>query len=202
MQAIRYITFCLFIALLSACAQKPVLEQPATGYSYISQLDELALLDTWEVTGRVSIQTADDAFTASIKWRKLVDYQLIELTGTLGQSYVTMEVTPELTTLTIQDEEPVSSTNPEVLMFQRLGFVIPVTLLTDWIKGYPDMAIDQDIKTGPDGFIESISYDNWQVGYRKYRSYKSTAELFLPSRLQITNGTENIKLAVKTWQKL
>ena len=201
MQILRFVILSLIIAVLSACAQKPLIEHPV-GYSYKSQLDELALLDTWEVTGRVSIQTTDDAFTASIKWRKLVDYQLIELTGTLGQSYVTMEVTPELTTLTIQDEEPVSSTDPEVLMFQRLGFVIPVTLLTDWIKGYPDIAIDQEIKAGPDGFIESISYDNWQVGYRKYRSYKSTAELFLPSRLQITNGTENIKLAIKTWQKL
>lgn len=201
MRAIRLLTFSLLLVLLSACAQKPLVEQ-AAGYSYRSQLDELEVLDTWQVTGRVSIQTADDAFTASLKWRKLVDYQLIELTGTLGQSYVTMEVTPELTTLTVQDKEPVSSTNPEVLMHQQLGFVLPVTLLTNWIKGYPDKEIDQVVKTGPDGMIESITYNNWLVGYRKYRMYKSTDNLYLPSRLQITNGTENIKLAVKSWQKL
>lgn len=188
------------ILFMSACAQKP-LNVPDT-FNYRDQLNQLNSLENWEVNGRISIQTTEEAFSASFNWRKLIDYQRIEITGMLGQTYAILEISPERTLLTVRDQPPVEARDTDALMWSQLGFTIPVELLTDWIKAYPTRSTEDTIRIDSDGFITGMSYQDWQVNYKRYKRFSDIETLLLPSRTTVTNSRETIKLAIKAWQPL
>ena len=197
------ILIAVLILLMSACAKNP--PQPmgdSTQPAYQRQLNELAEIDNWEIKGRISIQTTEEAFSASFKWRRLVDYQRIEITGMLGQQYAILEITPEQSLLTVQDRPPVVASDIDELMWSQVGITIPVELLTDWIKAYPTSSTEQSIRINEDGMIREMSFQNWQVTYKKYSDYPDYKDLLLPSRTTVTNDRETIKLAIKTWLPL
>ena len=197
---IKRLLIVILIGLITSCAQKPPAD--LTGFHYSHQLTLLADLENWEVSGRMSIQTQEDAFSASFKWRKLINYQRIEITGMLGQTYAILEIEPDKTLLTIKDEAPVLTNNLDELMWSRLGFTIPVELLTSWIKAYPFSQSEGEINTDKDGFIQDMSYRGWQAKYKRYKKFTEINTLYLPSRTTVTNSRETIKLAVKEWQPL
>ena len=190
----------MLLMVLSACAQKPVIVPDS--FDYRDQLSQLGTLENWEVSGRMSIQTNDDAFSASFNWRKLIDYQRIEITGMLGQTYAILEISPDQTLLTVRDQPPVVARDVDALMWSQLGFTIPVALLTDWIKAYPTRSTEDSIRIDGDGFIETMSYQGWEVTYKRYKKFSDIETLFLPSRTTVTNSRETIKLAIKAWQPL
>jgi outer membrane lipoprotein LolB len=199
MMTIRFLLVAFATLLVIGCAQKP---QPEPSFSYQQQLPFVTKLSDWDITARVSIQTQADAVTATLKWRKLGNYQRLELTGTLGQTYTTLELNDEQSTLFIKDREPITSTNIEALMFQELGFIFPIELLTNWVRALPMDVNDPRINVDDQGLIRSMRHNDWQVSYRKYRRYPKMEELQLPSRLTLSNNTETVKLAIKTWQML
>ena len=190
----------LLLVVLSACAQKPLTVPDS--FNYRDQLNQLSTLENWEVSGRMSIQTSDDAFSASFNWRKLIDYQRIEITGMLGQTYAILEISPEETLLTVRDQPPVAARDVDALMWSQLGFTIPVDLLTDWIKALPTQSTENSIRIDGDGFIQTMSYQDWQVTYKRYKKFSDIETLFLPSRTTVTNSRETIKLAIKAWTPL
>ena len=195
------LSFVIITALtIIGCAQKP----PAvSNFNYQQQLSAVEQFKDWDMTARVSIQTPEDAVTATLTWRKLGDYQRLELTGSiLGTTYTTLELTEDESTLYIKDRPPMSSRNIEALMLQELGFVLPIELLNNWVRALPMDVNDQGIEVDEFGFIRSMSYQNWQVNYRKYKRYPGMSEIELPSRLTMTKSSETIKLAIKTWQTL
>lgn len=192
------------LGILSACANnRPLLQTDGVVQPrYQSQLADLADVSHWEIKGRISIQTTEDAFSASFKWRRLVDYQRIEITGMLGQQYAILEITPEQSSLSVQDRAPIVATDIDELMWSQIGFTIPVALLTDWIKALPNESTEQSIRINEQGMIREMSFQNWSVTYKKYKDYPNYGDLLLPSRTTVTNDRETIKLAIKTWQPL
>ena len=192
------------VSILAACAKNPPLPSSAddTLPKYQSQLEQLADVSNWEIKGRISIQTTEEAFSASFKWRRLIDYQRIEITGMLGQQYAILEITPDESLLTVQDREPVVAKDIDELMWSQVGFTIPVALLTDWIKALPNESTQQSIRINEEGMIREMSFQNWSVTYKKYKVYPDYGNLLLPSRTTVTNDRETIKLAIKTWQPL
>ena len=193
---IRLLVIVILIGL-SGCADKPVLESGTFDYR-----DQLQALENWEVNGRISIQTTEDAFSASFQWRKLIDYQRIEITGMLGQTYAILDIAPQQTLLTVSDQEPIAARDLDALMWTQLGFTIPVELLTDWIKALPTQTTDKSIILDNEGFIKGMSYLDWRVSYKRYKKFQDVSTIYLPSRVNVTNSRETIKLAVKEWQPL
>ncbi len=190
----------LLMLILGGCAEKPVLIPES--YDYRDQLMPLKSLENWEVNGRMSIQTSEEAFSASFQWRKLINYQRIEITGMLGQTYAILEITPQRTLLTVSDEEPITARDLDSLMWTQLGFTIPVELLNDWIKAYPTQSTEKSIILDDDGFIIGMSYLDWRVNYKRYKKFQDVSSIYLPSRVTVTNSRETIKLAVKEWLPL
>ena len=197
---IKQLTILCLILFISGCAQKP---QPVPeDFDYRQQLTRLEKLQHWEIKGRISITTTEDAFSASFKWSRLVDYQRIDITGMLGQTYVTLEITPDKAMLSVDDREPVIATDLDQLMWSQLGFTLPIELLTDWVKAYPTTSTLDSVRINVDGFIQSMSFQEWQVDYKRYRDFPGLTGLQLPSRTTVTNNRETIKLAIKTWNPL
>ena len=191
------------ILLLASCASNPPQQlSTETIPQYQSQLSDLSEINYWYIKGRISVQTTEDAFSASFTWRREESYQRLEITGMLGQQYALLEIFPDYATLTVQDSAPVQARNVDALMWSQLGFTIPVALLTDWIKAYPTSSTQPSIRINESGMIRAMSFQNWQVTYRKYVDYPDYENMQLPARLTVTNERETIKLAIKTWQAL
>lgn len=205
MTAIRNTLFLMLSLWLASCAQKPLDSQAPdyqSSFSYVEQLNALKKIQSWKITGRLSVQTVEDAFTASLIWRKLKDHDLIEINGMLGQNYATIELEPNSATLTLDSDEVYTGNNLEELMWRHLGFVLPTDLLTDWVKAQPNAQTLNTIKLNDKRLIQQMTFQQWQVNYRKYRQFPGANKLYLPSQIKIVNGKETLKLAVKTWKIL
>ena len=199
MTLIRYIFILFGSILLLACAQKPTTD---ASYNYQQQMTALEQVDSWRINARISISTQQETVTATLNWRKAEDFQQLEITGTLGQSYASLEIGPKQSTLLLKDRAPMVTNNLEALMMQELGFVLPISLLTNWVRALPADVNEADIEVDEFGLIRNMSYKDWRVNYRKYQQYPGMSSLQLPSRMTLSNNSETIKLAIKTWQTL
>jgi len=189
----------LSVIVLSGCAQKPVsLPEASTTQHQI----KLTTFNNWQIKARVSIKTKDDAFTASLLWQQQPPNQIVELNGMLGQNYARIEVNPELASLRIEDNPIYQARQVEELMMNHLGYILPVTAMTNWLKGSSAGVIEEQWSLNEAGYIAELRDRGWRITYKRYASFPGIKDLQLPSRLTLTNGQETIKIAVQSWSRL
>ncbi|MBT8448299.1 MAG: lipoprotein insertase outer membrane protein LolB [Gammaproteobacteria bacterium] len=189
----------LGVIVLSGCAQKPV---STSETSTIQHQIKLTTFNNWQIKARVSIKTKDDAFTASLLWQQQPANQIVELNGMLGQNYARIEVTPEHASLRIQDNPIHQARQVEDLMMNHLGYIIPVTAMTNWLKGSTAGVAEEQWSINEAGYIAELRDRGWRITYKRYASFPDLNDLQLPSRLTLTNGQETIKIAVQSWSQL
>jgi len=192
-----YITI-LSLLIFTGCAQRPQIEQ---AFDFEQHKIDAGNLKQWEIRARFSVKTSEQAFSASLTWLEQQNKQQLEIHGMLGQTYANLLITPEQAELIVEDDPPYRAPTAERLMLQHLGYVIPMSYLTDWIRAIPSGADKKDMKFDDKGYLESIRVQQWRVSYSRYKRFAGMKHIELPSRITLENGFETIKLAVKGWQE-
>ena len=194
-----------FILLLTACSTLPR-KQDTTVWSdplWQKQYTTLKTIKGFTTQGRIGITQPDDSFSSSIKWQQQArDTLTIRMYGTLGTTYVLLNMTPQLTTLKTGDEQYFESQSAAQLLNDVLGWDLPIQYLQDWVLGLPTGIHLNDLKINLDGTLQELHYQNYQVLYQKYRSYNVSNErvISLPQKIKIIQGDNTIILSLRNWE--
>ncbi|MDP6098127.1 MAG: lipoprotein insertase outer membrane protein LolB [Gammaproteobacteria bacterium] len=173
--------------ILTSCASAP----PALENSIWSlHQRQLTTLDSWQLQGRVNVRYDNESHTPRIRWNQQnIGYQ-INLFGTFNAGSTVIVGRPGLVTLE-QGNEVLTASTAEVLILQQLGYELPVSNLSYWIKGLPSPEAERDLLFNELNQLIQIEQDGWTVNFTDYRQYGSIA---LPRRVELTRPRNDIRL--------
>ena len=196
MKFARLIIFSLFV-LLSACAGKPL--NTVVDNNWQLRQQQMSKIEQWTVKGRIGVKTPEQGFTSNLSWQHLSDKQQFRIYGSFGKTYAELIQSATGATLELSDKEIYQSTDVEQLLHQVLGYPLPIEHLEYWILGLPYPGNDSDLTFDKSGHLQTISYQQWKISYKKYKRFASFDGLYLPSKITVTDGEVTLRLSLRDW---
>jgi outer membrane lipoprotein LolB len=196
-RAFKTLGIAMMLGLLAGCAtQAPQQDIERSADQWQAQQVKLQQLQTWELNGKVGLRTPEDSTSANLDWRQTPYHFRMLLSGPLGSGRSVLEGREGRVSLTTS-EGRFEAESPEELMQQELGWSLPVSDLTDWIRGLP--AADSPHRMTQDNlaFPATLVQDGWTIDYRQW--IRSDG-LWLPSRIVMNYGDLRVTLVVTRWQ--
>jgi len=163
----------------------------------LSNQETLSKLDHWNIQGKISIRSPQDAVTGYLNWKQEGSGYDIFITGPLGQGSTSIKGKPGRTELQLPGwKQPQIAEAPEVLMQHYLGWNFPIQDIFHWIKGQPAPGADFTIKKNDYGMTESLQQHGWGVEYSRYQQQN---DHWLPGRIKITGHDHRFILSINQW---
>lgn len=163
----------------------------------------LAALDHWRLEGRIGFVSGKDSGSASLYWEQRGEHYELRVVAPLGRGSLRIEGSPEGVVLHTDEGDEWHSADAEYLLWERTGWIIPVTSLRYWIIGLPaGHNVLESYRLDPWGRLETLKHRTWQVQYDRYRQagdVELPANVELPAKLQVQGPDLTIKVAVTDW---
>lgn len=150
---------------------------------------------SFTLLGRLAVQTDKRGLSGSLHWQHDRTQDHISLFSPLGSKVAEILSQPGLARLDT-GEKSYSAQSPEALTQQVLGWTLPVSYLTEWVRGVPKGKVSQ---VGEDALGRSQGFDanGWQVRYQEYKMFSGQS---LPSKLTLRSTDVYLKLVIDDWQ--
>jgi len=142
----------------------------------------LAALSQWQFTGSVNVRDSQEAHSSRIRWHQDGDVYRINLWGTFNAGATQIDGRPGQVIITPQGEAPTVARSPEELLYQELGYDLPVSELNHWVKGIPAPGQPSKLEFGEDHQLVRFQQAGWQIDYLGFTNYDTEV---LPNRLRI-----------------
>jgi len=194
--------FCALLALgvLGACAHLPT---GTDGLNLEQRRETLRSVDSWEMRGRLTVDTGERSFQGSFNWQQQGDALELVVRGPLRNGVLQVEGRPDALTVRARGETR-TLTDPETELSELIGWWLPVASLPDWLLGFPDDKFRAVTTPGADGTLASIEQRLWHVSYPAYglaaKSGATGSQALVPRRIDMTYDKLTLKLTIDDWQ--
>jgi outer membrane lipoprotein LolB len=177
----------LLAALLSACAALPGApgEQPRRD-----------ALSDFSLDGRFSLRYEDKNYSGRLSWRHRGNDDELLLSSPFGQGLAEIFSAPQGAQLTLSDGKTYEAADAEKLTLQVLGYPLPLSRLTDWVRG---RALGGELERDAFGRLLRLRHEAWKIDY----DYADDDRQALPSRIfaESAGGIE-LRLRIDQWRHL
>lgn len=184
---------------LAACARLPV---GTDGRGLAERRNALESISSWEMRGRLVVDTGDRAVQGRFNWRQADDALELIVRNPLGAGILQVEGRPDALTVTARGETR-TLTNPEAELSELVGWWLPIASLPHWLLGFPDPGFRAATQPGADGTLAALEQRLWHVAYATYQlgELAGTADAVLvPRRIDLTHGELELRLTIDDWQ--
>ncbi|WP_152958637.1 lipoprotein insertase outer membrane protein LolB [Trabulsiella odontotermitis] len=156
-------------------------------------------LNQYQTRGAFAYLSDEQKVYARFFWQQTGQerYRLL-LTNPLGSTELELNAQPGSVELVDNKGQHYTDTNAEEMIAKLTGMPIPLNSLRQWILGLPgdatDYTLDEQYR------LSTLNYrqngKNWKV---TYSSYDSKTQPALPSNMELTDGSQRIKLKMDNW---
>ncbi|MEX0738753.1 MAG: lipoprotein insertase outer membrane protein LolB [Pseudohongiella sp.] len=185
----------LMSLILAACSSTPRIDAPVNT-EWEQRRQVLGAISNWEFIGSLNVRDASDAHSSRIRWQQSGDVYQINLWGTFNVGATRIDGRPGEVQITQQGEDPVFTESPEALLYQELGYELPVTELNYWIKGIPAPGPSSDLEFGETSQLRAFRQIGWQISYMAYTNFGLET---LPTRIRIEKAPLRLDLTRLRW---
>jgi len=190
----------IMLSGLTACSQpmqRPAADSTATVLDWQQRQDHLSEMQQWDVSGRIAMQTTDDAWSASMKWQQTGDDYDVRLFGPLGGEALSIKGRQDHVLLTNDDGETFSAADAATLIYRQTGWQVPVDGLRYWVRALAAPQAAAERFFDPAGRLSELHQSGWIVYYKDYRVVNN---LEMPRKLRLVNQHFTVKLILRDWQ--
>jgi len=171
----------LLCLLLAGCAGAPRMDAPVNE-DWQGRRALLESLTQWEFTGRIGVRDDKESHSSRIRWQQQGDRYVINLWGTLNAGATEITGRPGEVILVQEGKTPLTAATAEDLVYDQLGYELPVAQLSFWIKGMPAPGVQSSPSFNAEHHLISLQQDGWMVQYLGYTNYATES---LPTRIRI-----------------
>lgn len=192
---VRYFSLLLALGWLAGCAiQQPV---DVSGAPDLALQKQLAAVDRWQFTGKLAVRTPERSETAQIVWQQDGGGYDIHLSGPAGLKATHIYGTPGDANFE-QGDRHASADSVEALSEQLVGWPLPATELTWWLRGLPAASVrTKSVSYSTEGWLSYLAQDGWSI---HFNNHQRVGRLVLPGRIEAVRGDVKIILVIKEWQ--
>ena len=198
MSTIRTITTLLLPLLLTACATSPRMDAPIND-DWVQRQEVLEAMTLWEFTGRIGVRDDRESHSSRIRWQQRGDDYVINLWGTLNAGATEITGEPGRVVLQQEGKDPLTADTPEQLVYEQLGYELPVAQLSYWVKGIPAPGASSEPAFDIDNRLISLQQSGWQVEDLGYTNYETES---LPTRIRIHKSPLRLDFVRLDWTLL
>ena len=184
----RWLLPCL---LLSACARAPL---PSAG----GQPWQAPAWQDWRLEGRIGVRAEGEGWHGRFRWIQGSAGFDLRLWGPLGQGAMHLQGWPGGSSLTLADGRRWQGRAVARRLRARLGVVLPLRELGDWVRGRPAPGEPARVERAADGRPRRLVQAGWTVDYAAYQRF-SGVERLLPRRLLLSAGRVRVRLVLDHW---
>ncbi|MDF2154912.1 lipoprotein insertase outer membrane protein LolB [Vibrio sp. CAU 1672] len=194
----------LFVFLLSSmvlvgCSSMP---ESMTSVEWQAHQHKLEAIDSFQASGKLGYISPEQRQNLNFFWKHSPTFSQLRLTTFLGQTALKLTITPQGSTVETYDDQVLSATDTNQLIYRLSGLMMPVDHMPDWLLGLP---------TDADGFQLSasntllqldkqIGNHDWKIAYQRYSDIDwQQQHLPLPNKLQLTSSEIKINLVITKW---
>jgi len=186
---LRIFTFGCLLLLAGCTTTQPQRDQ----VNWQKERTRLEQLSHWQLSGKMAIITAQQKGSARVNWQQNGDDYRLNLTSLIGTHILELSRSKGEITLIDNEGNPHQSQDAEALIYQLIGWNIPVQGLPEWIKGLPGKA---EFELNSDSSLASVRDGQWQIVYGDYRDQDGYR---LPHLLTMTGQGSRLKLQINQW---
>jgi outer membrane lipoprotein LolB len=194
------LAFSLLLVLLAACSQLPPrpLSDTTPEQSWQLRQQQLRQLTHWQLSGRLAVQNDHEAWHMSLNWQQRQERYDINIIAPLGQGAMQLHGDAVAVTLLTDEGETLHSSDPDLLLYQRLGWKVPVSALRYWVLGLP--APGESTQQLDDyGRLIHLTQADWEIALLDYQPQHGVE---LPRKVFIDNHLARVRLVISRWQPL
>lgn len=188
----------LAAAALGGCA---TLRTGTDGRSLAERREALESVASWELRGRVTIDTGDRAVQGRFNWRQNGGALELVVRNSIGAGILRVEGRPDALTVTARGETR-TLTDPETELSELVGWWLPVVSLPHWLLGFPDGDFRAVTEPGADGTLAALEQRLWRVEYLEYglAAIDGTGnQVLVPRRIEMTHDALTLRLTIDDW---
>ena len=117
--------------------------------------------------------------------------------GPLGRGAARLTGRPGQVSLEVANQGRYEAPSPEALLEEQLGWKLPVSHLTWWVRGLPAPDSKSRLTLDADSRLSNLEQDDWQI---EYLSYAQQNGYWLPERIKLHGSNLDVTLVIKQWQ--
>lgn len=179
-------------AALFGCAGAPAVRDAAQSVRFPP------VRAAFQASGRLSLRQANQALTATFRWRHRGTDDEIDLASPLGQTVARLTGTSAAVSLRLADGREASAPDWATLTARSLEWALPVDGLVYWIQGAPRPGTRFESERGPDGAPSLLRQDGWTIVYQGFT--RDGAGELRPSRLTLSYPEIEVRMVVDAWE--
>lgn len=191
----RQLCIMTLAGLLAACVSNPRMDAPVNSEWEQRRL-LLESLSSWEFTGSINVRDANEAHSSRIRWNQQGELYRINLWGTFNIGATEINGRPGEVRIDQQGEAPIVTESPEEMLYERIGYELPVTELNYWIRGIPAPGPSQALEFADNQQLLSFEQQGWRV---EYLGYTNAGRETLPNRIRIQKDPLRLDLIRLNW---
>lgn len=196
-----FLTAVLTIAL-AGCGFKAADRQPAKPainkkMSFQSRRKELVALQTWRVSGAISIRFQNKTEIGSFTWSQRGRGYDFRTFGPLHMAGVRIAGRPGNVKLYKGSKAPIAARSPEQLMYKQLGWSLPLSNFRYWGRAIvaPNIPAQQSVDRF--GHLKVLNQQGWRIQYQHYQGVRG---MDLPKTITLNNRNVKVKIVFKRWR--
>lgn len=198
MRPLKQLVTLILSLYLSACATLELKEPPLNeNLSWNQRLQQVSQIRSWTTHGLVALRTSKQSGSSNVNWQQNSshDYK-IRLFGSFGANNATITGNKHYVELTTAKGERRRANKPEKLIYDYLGWYIPVSNLNYWIRGIPVPGIAHTQTYDEYNHIINLKQAGWSIDYQRYTN---ALGVDLPKKINLNSANINIRIIIHSW---
>jgi outer membrane lipoprotein LolB len=196
-KVIKQIFTIITILLLSACATVP---QPGTHYlTWQQRQQQLQATNSWDMYAVLGVRFAGKNTMVHFYWQQIANNFTINISTPINIGGVIITGSTKQVTLWRSATDKIVAKTPEQLMYQELGWSLPLFDLKYWVLGLPAPHIPYNAKFDMYNHLSYLKQQGWEI---EYADFRSIGNIDLPQKIWLENPKLRAKLVIKKWRIL
>lgn len=152
----------------------------------------------FDLIGRVAVNFEGRAFSSNVRWQHGAGREEVWLLTPLGQTVGHIVSDSSGATLTAADQKQYRASGVEALTRQALGWELPLSRLTWWVRGEPvPDSVPASVERDERSRLTLLEQDGWRIAFINYPPLEHGG---LPRRLDLKSGAQEIRFLIDTWR--
>jgi outer membrane lipoprotein LolB len=191
--------------MLAACAGQPKRTAPpvsdaAARQSQVERATVLAAHPQWSLQGRVALSNGRNGGSGRIDWQQDGPRYSVALSAPITRQSWRLNGDADFARLEGLDGGTREGSDPQALLRESTGWVIPVAALASWVRGTADLQLSPaTLQFDADGRLASLHQAGWTIDYSQWQP-QPTLGIDLPHRLDARQGDARVKLVIDAWE--